>query len=102
MAFEVAMGNRRYALDRQGCPCGDGARVCGRLPVVSLMMQLSSLGDKVRRRAPAVTLHLCERCVRLIKTKEGRHVRKAFAAALQLQMVALKRQERAVGAGKRE
>jgi hypothetical protein len=94
MAFPLITGNRRRALDRVGCPCGDGARVCGRLPVVSLVMQLSTLGSKVRLRAPAVTLHLCERCVRLLRTKAGRDVRKAFAQAVQFQMVAIERQKR--------
>lgn len=97
MVFPIMTGNRRRALDRAGCPCGDGARDIGVLPVVSLVMQLSTLGDKVRRRAPAVTLHLCAKCVRLLCTKDGRHVRKAFAQAVQYQMVQLERARKAVG-----
>jgi hypothetical protein len=91
MAFPIMTGNRRRALDRTGCPCGDGARVLGGLPTHSLVMQLSTLGLRMRMRAPAVTLHLCDKCIRLLCTKNGRNVRKAFAQAVQFQAVQIQR-----------
>lgn len=98
MAYKVMIGNERRALDRQGCPCGDGARVIGGLPRYSLVMQLASLGSKTRTRAPAVTLHLCAKCVRMLCTKQGRNVRKAFAQAVQAQAVLIERQAKVTNA----
>lgn len=95
MAFQVVTGNRRILMNTQGCPCGDGAACLGRLPSVALLMQLSTLGLKQRVRAKGVTIRLCERCVRLIHTKQGRHARRAIRQALQLQAVELARKLKA-------
>jgi hypothetical protein len=98
MAFPIMTGNRRRAMSRAGCPCGDGAACLGRLPSVSLVMQLSTLGDKVRLRAPAVTIRLCDQCVRLLMTKKGRNARKALVQAVQYAAVELARRKRAADA----
>lgn len=95
MAFQVVRGNRRKAFGRQGCPCGDGAACLGRVPSVSLVMQLSTLGDKVRLRAPAVTIRLCDQCVRLLMTKKGRNARRALVQAVQVAAVELARRKKA-------
>jgi hypothetical protein len=95
MTYPIMTGNRRRALHRAGCPCGDGARVIGGLPTHSLVMQLCTLGLKTRERAPAVTLHLCDKCIRLLATKHGRAVRKAFAQAVQFSAVTIARKVKA-------
>jgi uncharacterized protein YlaI len=61
---------------------------------VALVMQLATLGLPQRLRAQAVTLHLCEECVRKIHTKAGRAVRKALATAVQAQLVDIRRQQK--------
>jgi hypothetical protein len=91
MAFQIVRGDRRRVMTAQGCPCGDGAGCLGRLPTVSLVMQLSTLGEKRRVRAAAVTIRMCEKCVRLIHAKQGRLARRAIRQALQLQAVELAR-----------
>ena len=94
MAFPIMTGNRRRAMNRVGCPCGDGAACLGRIPTVSLVMQLSTLGDKERLRAPAVTIRLCDQCVRLLRTKAGRNARKALVQAIQFAAVELARKKK--------
>lgn len=93
MAYPIITGNRRRALGQVGCPCGDGAACLGRMPTVALVMQLATLGEKERRRAPAVTIRLCSECVRLIHTKAGRNARRALANAVQYAAVELARQK---------
>jgi len=58
-------------------------------------MQLSTLGSKQRVRATGVTIRMCERCIRLIHTKQGRNARRAIRQALQLQAVELARKVKA-------
>jgi hypothetical protein len=98
MAFPIMTGNRRRAMSRAGCPCGAGDACLGLRPTVSLVMQLSTLGDKVRVRAPAVTIRMCDQCVRLLKTKKGRNARIALANAIQYAAVELARRKQKAGA----
>jgi hypothetical protein len=85
---------RRGEILRQGCPCGMGDTAAYKVASVSLVMQLATIGLPKRLRAKGVTLHLCENCIRKIHTKEGRNVRFAMAAAVQAQLVDIRRQEK--------
>lgn len=76
----------------RGCPCGAKRWDSKNRPTVSVVMQLATIGLARRLRARAITLHCCEKCVRLIHTKAGRKMRHALATALQAQMVDLQRQ----------
>jgi hypothetical protein len=80
---------------KPGCPCG-GTRWSGpNKPALSVVLQVGTLGRKVRLRSPAVTIQFCEPCVRLIATKAGRKLRIALATALQRQAVQIARQIKA-------
>ena len=61
---------------------------------MSIVLQLATIGDKRRLRAAAVTMHLCERCVRRIYSKTGRKLRHALALAVQSQAMDLARQRK--------
>ena len=76
----------------RGCPCGKKKWSSGNHTMMSVVIQLASIGNKRRVRARAVTIHLCDTCVRLIHTKTGRALRKALADAVQVQAVDISRQ----------
>jgi hypothetical protein len=85
---------RRGQILKQGCPCGMGDTAAYKVASVSLVMQLATIGLPRRLRAQGVTIHLCEDCIRKIHSKDGRNVRFALAAAVQAQLVDIRRQER--------
>jgi hypothetical protein len=85
---------RRGKILRDGCPCGQGDTAAYKVASVSLVMQLATIGLPARLRAKGVTLHLCEDCIRKIHSKDGRNVRFALAAAVQAQLVDIRRQDR--------
>jgi hypothetical protein len=72
------------------CPCGADRWTPKRAPTVALVMQLSTVGELPRRRAKAITIRCCNRCIAQIHTKDGRELRRALAAALQEQWIKLK------------
>jgi len=76
----------------RGCPCGN-RQFSGKSPITwSIVMQLATLGAKRRVRAKAITMHLCESCVRLIMTDSGRKLRHSLAVAVQAMAVDIQRQ----------
>lgn len=78
----------------RGCPCGAKRGDSKGAPSMSVVLQLATIGDKRRLRARAITIHVCDRCARLIRTKHGRKLRFALADALIAQAVDLARQKR--------
>lgn len=76
----------------RGCPCGAKATDNHGAPTMSVVMQVASIGLRHRLRAKAITIHVCDRCARLILTKRGRALRQALAVALQAQAVDIARQ----------
>jgi hypothetical protein len=80
---------------QQRCPCGAHRFSTGGAPRVAVCLQLSTVRETPRRRAPAITLYPCDECIRLIHTKRGRALRRALAIALQGMHVILSRQKKA-------
>lgn len=79
----------------RGCPCGAKQWDSYNRPTMSVVLQVATLGEKTRRRAKAVTIHVCDKCVRFIFSKHGRAARLALAEAVQGQAVDLYRQKNA-------
>jgi hypothetical protein len=77
----------------QHCPHAARRSEQGESSHVAVCLQLTTIGETPRRRAPAVTLYPCDECIRLMFTKRGRPLRKALAAAVQKMSVQLARQK---------
>ena len=75
--------------EQRGCPCG-AKRWDGKgKPTLSLVLQLSSLGNRKRVRARAITLHICKRCARGVDGKLGLRLRNALGDAVTVMAAAV-------------
>src|SRR5271166_3348975 len=94
MVLPVTLPKGWKRIKERGCPGDHDDGASFHQATVSVTLQLATLGGKTRYRAKGINIHLCEECIRLIHSGEGRKVRTALASAVQAQLVDIRRQQK--------
>jgi len=80
------------------CPCGVSDTRTVRKVRNALVMQLGRLGTRERDRSPAITIHVCDSCLRNLSTPVGKKVRERITEVLAVQFRDVRTKESLHGA----